>query len=353
MAKTVRISDRVIGGDQPAFIIAEAGSNHNGDLGMAKDLALAALAAGCDCVKFQTYTAEEFCADRSKTFTYRSQGKSVTESEFEMFKRLEFSRDEWIELMAYCDEIGILFLTTVQDRPNLDMMLELGLKGIKVGSDDFDHLVNIRHFAGTGLPMILSKGMADLGEIDRIVNAIGALTTDLIVLHCVSLYPTEPRFLNIGQISTLQKIYPNVVWGFSDHSIGPLASILAVSLGAKVIEKHFTLDHDLPGPDHWFSLDPTQMREMAHGIRFAEEAIGDGRVLVTEDELATKNIMRRKVVASSDLLAGDVLSEQNVAFKRATNGAPLSEWEQLSGEKLVRPVRANEGITFSDIDFST
>ena len=150
MSKVIQIGDRLVGEGQPAFIIAEAGANHNGDLGIAKDLVRAAREIGCDSIKFQTFSAEEFCADKSKTFTYRSQGKEVTESEYEMFKRFEFTRDEWAELMRFCDEQDILFFTTVQDPVNLEMMLELGLKCIKVGSDDFDHLVNLKLYAATG-----------------------------------------------------------------------------------------------------------------------------------------------------------------------------------------------------------
>src|SRR5262249_51378970 len=150
-----------------------------------------------------------------------------------------------------------------QDPPNLDMMLELGLKGIKVGSDDFDHLINLRRYAATGLPLIVSKGMADLGEVDRVIGAIRPINDKLAVLHCVSLYPAEPENLNMRQITTLKARYPDLVWGFSDHSQGTLASSSAVAIGAKVIEKHFTLDRDLPGPDHWFSMDVGQMKQLA------------------------------------------------------------------------------------------
>lgn len=347
----LRIGDRLIGDDHPAFIIAEAGANHNGDLALAKKLVIAAREAGADCIKFQTFTAENFCADRTKTFTYKSQGREVTESEFMMFKRLEFRREQWAELMAFCAEQGILFFTTVQDPVNLEMMLELGLIAIKVGSDDFDHLVNLRRYAKTGLPLIISKGMSDDEEVDMVLREIAPLATGgLGVLHCVSLYPSEARHLNLRQIATLRAGYPDMVWGFSDHSPSTVAPALAVALGARIIEKHFTLDHDLPGPDHWFSHDPAEFGEMVRNIRFAEAAFGDGRVVPQEEESRSRAIMRRRVIAARALAAGDVLDEDNVTFKRADAGAYAGVWNGLQGRRLKMGKQAGEPIAENDVE---
>ena len=351
MDKVIQIGDRLVGAGQPAFIIAEAGANHNGDLATAKEMVCAAREIGCDSIKFQTFSAEEFCADKSKTFTYRSQGKEVTESEFEMFKRFEFERGEWAELMAFCESEGILFFTTVQDPVNLEMMLELGLKCIKVGSDDFDHLVNLKRYAETGLPLIISKGMADLGEVDRVIRALTPLTDKLAVLHCVSLYPTDPARLNIQQVPTLAGLYPDIVWGFSDHSQGPLASTLAVTLGAKIIEKHFTLDHDMAGPDHWFSMDVDEMAQLVRDIRFAEQALGSGEVAPSPGEEESRKIMRRRVVAKADLPAGALLDEESVAFKRADSGSFVTHWELIRGQRLREAKGRNQGIELADIAF--
>lgn len=353
MAKVIDIAGRKVGEGQPAFIIAEAGANHNGDLALAKTLVSTARKIGCDCIKFQTFSAEEFCADRTKTFTYRSQGKEVTESEYEMFKRLEFSREEWAELMAHCEAEGILFLTTVQDPPNLEMMLELGLQGIKVGSDDFDHLENLKLYAGTGLPLIVSKGMADLGEVDRVLRTLRPLTDKLAVLHCVSLYPTDPKHLNINQVPKLAALFPDLVWGFSDHSMGTLASTVAVAVGAKIIEKHFTMDHDLPGPDHWFSMDVDEMAKLVQDIRFAETALGSGEISLSEGEQASRTIMRRRAVARTNLDAGAILGEDNVTFMRADEGCFVSQWDVLRGHRLRVPKSPHEGIGFADVDFSS
>ena len=247
MSAVMTIAGRKIGDGFPAYIIAEAGANHNGEMSLAKRMIDAAKEIGADCIKFQTFTAEEFCADKTKTFTYQSQGRTVTESEFEMFRRLEFTRAQWAELMAHCAKAGIQFLTTVQDPVNLRLMLDLGLAGIKVGSDDFDHIVNLKIFAKTCLPLILSKGMSDAEEVDRILGEIKPLARELAVLHCVSLYPADPQFLNLRQIPALRERHPDVIWGFSDHSRSTMIPAVAVSLGARIIEKHFTLDHELPG----------------------------------------------------------------------------------------------------------
>lgn len=353
MSASFAIGSRLIGAGQPAFIIAEAGANHNGDLAMAKKMCRIARDIGCDCIKFQTFTAEEFCADPNQPFTYRSQGREITEPMIDIFRRLEFRREQWAELMAYCDEVGILFLTTVQDPPNLEMMLDLGLKGIKVGSDDFDHLPNLKRYAATGLPLIVSKGMSTLGEVDRILRAIRPLNSKIAVLHCVSLYPTEPENLNIRQVQTLSQLYPDLVWGFSDHSEGTLASTVAVALGAKVIEKHFTLDHDLPGPDHWFSMDVPQMTKLVADIRFAETALGSGEVAPAMKEEAYKAVARRRLVARKDLPEGSRLNGETVTFKRSTSGAFVSDWDRLEGRRLKRAISKNGGIDFGDVDFDT
>ncbi|MBX9829360.1 MAG: N-acetylneuraminate synthase family protein [Xanthobacteraceae bacterium] len=348
----INIGGRLIGEGHPAFVIAEAGANHNGDLKLAKQMCDVAKEQGCDCIKFQTFTAEEFCADPQQLFTYRSQGREVQEPMIDLFRRLEFSREQWAELMAYCDKIGILFLTTVQDPPDLKLMLELGLKGIKIGSDDFDHLANLKLFAATGLPLLVSKGMATLGEVDKVVRFLRPRASALAMLHCVSLYPTDAKLLNIRQIETLRRLYPDIVWGFSDHSQGPLASTLAVTLGAKIIEKHFTLDRNLPGPDHWFSMDPTEMGQMMRDIRFAEKALGSGEVSPAPDEESYKKVARRRLVAKTDLAVGAVLDEGTVDFKRSSEGAFVGDWDRLAGRRLRRPIARNRGIDMADIDFS-
>ena len=351
MTKTFKIGDRMIGGSNPAYIIAEAGANHNGDIEIAKDMVFAAKEVGVDCIKFQTYTPSE-CLTENKTFTYKSQGKEVTESEFDLLERLALKEKDWVTLMELCEKENIFFMTTTQDSVDLSIMQNLGLQAIKKGSDDFDYIDSLVEAARTGLPLILSKGMADICDVDRTINALRKHTDKLSILHCVSLYPADPALLNLSQIPKLQSLYPDIIWGFSDHSMGTLASTLAVSLGAKVIEKHFTLDHDMPGPDHWFSMDVAEMKKLVGDIRFAEQALGTGDIVLAEGEKNSKKIMRRRVVARNELNAGDVLSEQSVSFKRAVKGCYVDDWTTIQGKKVNKFIADNTGIDFSDIDFS-
>lgn len=348
MAPEMQIGQRLVGDNHPAFIIAEASTNHNGDLGLAKELAVAAKESGADCVKFQTFTPAE-CLTPGKNFTYTSQGKQVTESEYDMFVRLAFNRDQWAELIDYCRSLDLLFLTTVQDSVDLKLMLELGgMAAIKKGSDDFDFLPSLIEAAETGLPLILSKGMATLGEVDQVVRAVSAVTKKLAVLHCVSLYPADPKLLNLKQIQTLKYLYPDIIWGFSDHSLGTVASTMAVGLGAKMIEKHFTLSHDMPGPDHWFSMDPSEMSQLVRDIRFVEQGLGNGEISPSAGEMESRAIMRRRVVARTDLLPGTRLTKDLVRFKRASTGAFLDQWPLLEGAILRQPRKQDEGILPSD-----
>lgn len=346
----IKIGSKLVSESAPVFVIAEAGSNHNGSLSTAKEMVIAAREAGADCIKFQTFTAEEFCLDKNKKYIYFSQGSQVTESEFEMFKRLEFTKDQWIDLISFCNKEKIQFLTTIQDPINLAMMQEIGLDAIKVGSDDFDHLVNMRKYAKTGLPMIVSKGMATEQETELIINELQSICNNgLVILHCVSLYPVNDRLLNLNQIKVLKEKYKNIIFGFSDHSQSVIAPALAVMLGAKVIEKHFTLDHSLPGPDHWFSMNPVQLKEMVAHIRYAERALGSGDLNPSEAEMESKPIMRRRVVAQRELQKGECLDENMVEFKRANEGVYAGDWGGIVGRKMAKVKFKNEVIKIDDV----
>ena len=347
----MQIGNRQVTNSNPVFIIAEAGANHNGSLTTAKEMVLAAKNVGADCIKFQTFTAEEFCLDPTKKFTYLSQSSQVTESEFEMFKRLEFSKEQWGELVAFCSKEKIQFLTTIQDPINLEMMQSIGIEAIKIGSDDFDHLVNLRKYAKTGLPLIVSKGMTTESESEFVINELQSICKNgLAILHCVSLYPADDKYLNLSQIKTLKGKYPNIIFGFSDHSESVVAPALAVALGAKIIEKHFTLDNNLPGPDHWFSMNPSQFKEMVQNIRHAERSLGDGSLNPSEKEMSSKAIMRRRVLAISSLREGETLSEDSVNFKRANSGAYAGEWHSMIGKKLLVAKNKNDPIYIGDLE---
>mgnify|MGYP006418960921 FL=1 len=307
---------------------------------------------GVDCVKFQTYSTDNFCADKDKTFTYFSQGVEISECEYDMFKRLEFNKNQWVEIIEHCSNSDMPFVTTVQDPKDLKMLLDIGgLKAIKVGSDDFDHPINLKIYAKTGIPLIISKGMTTLGEVDEVVNELAKYTSQLAVLHCVSLYPSNPEQLNIRQVLTLKELYPDIVWGFSDHSQGALASTIAASIGANIVEKHFTLDHNFPGPDHWFSMDLDEMKELVSNIRISEKALGDGKVVPIGEEMRNKSIMRRRVVAKKNIKSGTIVNIENVTFKRSNSGCFISDWNTLKGNKLKVDKVENQGIHLSDVNF--
>ncbi len=253
----IEIEGRRIGPGEPAFIIVEVGVNHNGDPELARRMVDAIAESGADCVKFQTFCAEEFCNSPDETYTYKSQGKEVTESMLAMFQRLEFKREEFAGLFEHARKRGLIPLSTPTDRGAVDLLDGLGAQAFKVGSDDLVYSPFLEYVAAKGKPVIISTGMADAADVDRAVAAIqGAGNDRIVILHCVSLYPTPEDKVNLRKIETLRGLHPEAVIGFSDHSQGATACLGAVALGACVLEKHFTLDKNLPGPDHWFSADP-------------------------------------------------------------------------------------------------
>ena len=303
------------------FIVAEAGINHNGELIKAFEMIEVAKQSGVDAVKFQTFKAEEFCGDKTQMFTYQSQGKKITESMFEMFKRYEFDYDEWLQIKQKCDDENILFLSTPQNRSDLDLLLELELPAIKVGSDDFTNLPLLEDYSTTKLPMIVSCGMSDLAEVHQALDAIGTFEGyPTILLLCTSQYPTPPEDVNLLKLRTLANTFPDLVLGFSDHTQGSLASSLAVGFGAVFFEKHFTLDNNLAGPDHWFSENPESLKDWVDSIHQSYKMMGSALVRPTSKELEMRKLARRSIVILKDTKQGDKLTEENIGLRRAGNG---------------------------------
>lgn len=338
MMRQVKIADRSIGEGFPPFIVAEVGINHNGELEKAFQMITLAKEAGVDAVKFQTFKAEEFVGNKDQMFTYKSQGEEITESMLEMFKRYEFTREEWKAIKQRCDEEGILFLSTPQNKSDLELLLELGIPAIKVGSDDFTNLPLLRSYAETGLPMIISCGMSDLAEVYQALNTVGAFEDyPVILLLCTSQYPTPPEDINLLKIKTLAQAFPMVPIGFSDHSQGSLASSLAVGVGAAFFEKHFTLDHNLPGPDHWFSEDSEGIKAWTQQIRLAYTMMGSPIVRPTEKELDMRILARRSIVALKDISENEQLTDENIGLRRPGNGlAPHLLSTVLGRKSLVK-----------------
>lgn len=346
---SLKINGRLIGKDYLPFIIAEAGINHNGELEKAFQMIGVAKRAGVDAVKFQTFKAKEFVGDPGLTYTYRSQGKEVTESMLEMFKRYEFDRDEWVLVKKKCDEEGITFLSTPQNCSDLDLLLELGVSVIKVGSDDFTNIPLLRKYAQTKLTMILSCGMSDLGEAYQALDAIGSLDGyPTVLMLCTSEYPTPPEDVNLLKLNTLAGAFPMIHMGFSDHTQGPLAASLAVVLGAAVFEKHFTLDRALPGPDHWFSEDQDGLKQWADSIKTAWVMKGEASVRPTEAEKQMRVLARRSITAARDIEKGEILSEDNLGARRPGNGLPPAFHDMIIGRKTIRRISRGEYLKLGD-----
>lgn len=347
--KNITIANRKIFRNGEPFIIAEAGINHNGSLELAFKMIEEAKNTGADCVKFQTFRAEEFVGDPSQTYTYTSQGNEITESMLAMFKRYEFSRSEWISIKKKCDDVGIIFLSTPQNITDLDLLMELGIEAIKVGSDDFTNLPLLKAYSKTGLPLIASCGMANLAEVHQALDTIGAFDGyPTILLLCTSQYPTPPVDANLNKLKTLSNLFPELIVGFSDHTQGTIAAPIALGLGAVIFEKHFTLDHNLPGPDHWFSEDVASMKVWVQTIRIAYEMLGSSIIKPTAAEECMKVLARRSVVALCDIEAGEALTPHNIGLKRPGNGLPAVMFDQILRTSAVRKLNKGDLLQWGD-----
>lgn len=348
--RSFQIAGRSISPDDPPYCIAEVGINHNGNLELAKRMIEAAKTAGADAVKFQTFKAEEFCGDPDQTFTYQSQGQPVTESMLEMFQRYELPPEAWLEIKLHCEMVGITFFSTPQNRNDLDLLLQVGVPAIKVGSDDFTNLPLLRSYAETGLPLVLSCGMSDLAEVHQALDSIGWFDGyPVVLLLCTSQYPTPPEDANIRKLTTLQQAFPGLLTGFSDHTQGSLAAALAVARGARLFEKHFTLDHDLPGPDHWFSEEPEELAEWIATIRSANVLLGNPFVRPTTAELSMRGVARRSVVALRDISLGETLDRVNIGLRRPGDGLPPTTFDKIIGLVAARDIKRGEKLSFGDM----
>ncbi len=347
----IKIGSKIIGKDSDPFIIAEAGINHNGDLSIAKDMILAAKEAGVDAVKFQTFRTEEFIQDKEEMYTYQSQGRKVTESQYEMFKRTEFSEEEWKEIKGFCEEQDIIFLSTVSGIEGLEMLLRIGIDAIKVGSDDFVNIPLLDKYEKYSLPMIVSCGMATEEEIRVTLRTLRAKEGHPVsLLLCTSEYPTPPEDVNAKKLLTISEKFPEVLPGLSDHTQGSTAAVLAIAYGAKVFEKHFTLDHNLPGPDHWFSADPVELKEWVEAIRTAHVMLGNAVLKPTKAEEEQRNVMHRSITAAVEIKAGDVLTSENLTLLRPGDGIGAIHWEAVMGKKAKRDISSGVKLTWEDFD---
>ena len=330
------------------LIIAEAGINHNGEKSMAFRMIDCAKEAGADAVKFQTFHAADFISDAALTHSYFSQGKQVTESQMAMFERCEFSPEQWREIAEYCKKKDIIFLSTPQNTTDLDILLPLGIPAIKVGSDDFVNLPLLKSYARTGLPLLLSCGMADGADIHTALKTVGYFEGYPVVLFlCTSEYPTPPEDVNLKRLETLKTCYPGLVLGFSDHTQGATAAACAAILGARVFEKHFTLDHNLPGPDHWFSADPGELKIWCDTIRDAVKIGGSAILEPAKAEKENALVSHRVLVASKKIKRGELFTPQNMCLKRvsATGGYASQYYDFFCGIPAPKDFSSGDLIT--------
>lgn len=346
-----RIGGKIIGKDSEPFIIAEAGINHNGDMGLAKKMILAAKKAGVDAVKFQTFQTEEFIQDKEEMYTYQSQGVQVTESQYEMFKRTEFSEEEWKEIKSFCDQQDIIFLSTVSGIDSLELLLRIGIDAIKVGSDDFVNIPLLSKYETYGLPMIVSCGMATEEEIEVTLRTLRVQKGHPVCLMlCTSEYPTPPEDVNARRLLTISEKFLGVVPGLSDHTQGSTAATVATAYGARVFEKHFTLDHNLPGPDHWFSANPVELKEWVDAIRTAYIILGNSELKPTEAEEKQRFVMHRSIIAAEEIKAGDMFTSENLILLRPGDGIGAIHWKEIIGRKVKKDISKGKKITWEDVD---
>lgn len=328
------------------LIIAEAGVNHNGDIRLAKQLIDAAAEAGADLVKFQTFNANRLVTRAAKKADYQAQNTDISESQYEMLRRLELSEGMHRELIAYCALRNIGFFSTGFDTESIDLLLSLGQNHFKIPSGEITNLPYLRHIGKLRKSVILSTGMATLGDIEAAIDVLeraGTARAQLKVLHCTTEYPTPINEVNLRAMQSIHAAF-GVAVGYSDHTAGIEVAIAAVAIGATVIEKHFTLDRNLPGPDHKASLEPGELKAMVAAIRNIEVALGDGIKRLTPSEARNKPVARKSLVASQVIKAGVAFSAQNVTTKRPGTGISPMCWDEVIGQIATRDFAADELI---------
>lgn len=338
--QAIQINERWVGPGYPCFVIAEAGVNHNGDINMAKQLVDVASEVGADAIKFQTFKAERLVTRDAPKANYQRQTTGTQESQFEMLRRLELSEDAHAELVAYCKKRGLLFMSTPFDEGSADLLADLGIPVYKIPSGEITNIPYLKHVASKGRPLIVSTGMSYLGEVEKAVRAIESTgNTQFVLLHCVSNYPAAPEDINLSAMKTMATAF-NTLVGYSDHTEGLEIAFASVAMGACVLEKHFTLDRELPGPDHRASIEPEQFAALIQGVRSIETALGDGRKQPAASEANTASVARKSLVAATALKAGTVITEEMVAIRRPGTGLLPDLYPMLIGRQLNVDVKS-------------
>jgi len=347
----IQLPGRKIGRGQPCFIIAEAGVNHNGREELAFQLVDIAAAAGADAIKFQTFRAESLATRSARMARYQIENIGIEESQHDMLRKLELSRAAHQRLIEYSAQKGILFLSSPFDEGSADFLVKIGVPLLKIPSGEVTNIGFLEHLGALGPPLILSTGMSDLEEVAGAVKALrsGAVVPDLVLLHCVSNYPARDEDCNLLAMHTLEKAFGLPV-GFSDHTVGTEVAMAAVALGAVVIEKHFTIDPALPGPDHKASLSPKELASLVRGIRRIELAIGDGRKRRMPAEEDTAQVARRSLVFADNFRAQTVIKSEMLIAKRPATGVQPGLKQQLVGRRLRCDVELDQPFAWEMLD---
>lgn len=326
------------------LIIAEAGVNHNGHLETALELCKAAKDAGADVVKFQTWKTEKIITQTVSQADYQKINTGKQESQFDMLKRLELSYDDFTKIKQYCDKIGIQFASTADEEESFDFLVKLGIPFVKISSGEITNIPYLRKMGASNLPIIISSGMATISDIDNALRTLrNAGANDITLLHCTTNYPCPMEEVNLNAMITLRDAFKIKV-GYSDHTKGIEVPIAAVALGATVIEKHFTLDCTLDGPDHKASTEPDEFKKLVETIRNIETALGNGEKVPQKSEVDISKVVTKRCVAAKEIKAGDIITEANICVKRNETGIPAKYWDLIIGTKAKRDYLINEAI---------
>lgn len=326
------------------YIIAEAGVNHNGDVKLAYQLCDAAKEAGVDAIKFQTWKTEKIVTKEAALAEYQKNNCPEQESQFDMLKRLELSYVEFEQLKAYCDKIGIQFLSTPDTVEDMDFLLGLGMPLLKIGSGDVTNIPFLREIGKRNVKVVISTGMCTLSDVDIAYRELkNAGAEEVTLLHCTTNYPCPYDEVNLNAMLTMRDTLHCAV-GYSDHTMGIEVPIAAVALGAEVIEKHFTLDREMEGPDHKASLEPYELKQMVLSIRNIENALGDGIKRPNDSEVKNAEVVFKRIVAGKDIKEGEILDESNLSLLRSSVGIPAKYWDSVIGKAAEREYKQFEPI---------
>lgn len=346
----IKIGNKKISECDPCFIIAEIGVNHNGNIKQAKKLIDNASRAGADAVKFQLFKAEKIITKNAEKAKYQKETTNSGESQYEMLKKLELNNEAFISLSQYANNKNIVFLSSAFDYESIDFLDKLNVPAYKIPSGEITNLPLIKYIANKKKPIILSTGMSTMDEIEKSLKVIrNQKLNDIVLMHCVSNYPTAIKDVNLRAIKTLKEKF-KVPVGFSDHTLGITISFAAVASGACIIEKHITLNKKLPGPDHKASIEPKELKKMVKGIREIEMAMGNGEKIPNFEEEKIKKLVRKSIVSSKQIPKGTLINESMISIKRPGTGISPEYFEKIIGKRTLVDIEEDELITWEKIE---